>query len=144
MKAVIYVRPYSLAEPFSVQLAKLHKAAADRGFTVSGEYLETFGGVKTLDQLLDDARSSRFDCLFVRSLDRIARSTMSQLDGLLRELERLGVRVVSIRENFDSGGALTSHKVLTTSTREGLEARIWDGMKLGLPGLTLDDIPGFD
>jgi DNA invertase Pin-like site-specific DNA recombinase len=58
-----------------------------------------------LDRMLEDARRRRFDSLIVWSCDRLARSTKHFLQ-VLDELDSCGVQFVSLREAFDTSGAL--------------------------------------
>jgi DNA invertase Pin-like site-specific DNA recombinase len=55
--------------------------------------------------MLEDARRRRFDTLIVWSCDRLARSTKHFLQ-VLDELDSCGVQFVSLREAFDTSGAL--------------------------------------
>jgi DNA invertase Pin-like site-specific DNA recombinase len=55
--------------------------------------------------MLEDARRRRFDVLLVWSCDRLARSTKHFLQ-VLDELDSCGVQFVSLREAFDTLGAL--------------------------------------
>ena len=92
------------------QLRELREYAERRGLNVAGEYVDHgFGGTKArrpaLERMLDDARRRRFDVLLVWSCDRLARSTKHFLQ-VLDELDSCGVQFVSLREAFDTSGAL--------------------------------------
>ena len=62
-------------------------------------------------QILTDARLRKFDQLLVYQLDRLGRDTRLILNGVA-ELEKLGVRVRSMSEEFDTGTA-TGRLMLT-------------------------------
>src|SRR5260370_31302029 len=62
-------------------------------------------------QILRDARLGRFDQLLVYRLDRLGRETRLILNAVA-ELERRGVRVRSMTEEFDTGTA-TGRLMLT-------------------------------
>src|ERR1035437_4787507 len=53
-------------------------------------------------QILRDARNGKFDQLLVYKLDRLGRETRLILNAVA-ELERLGVRIRSMTEEFDTG-----------------------------------------
>src|SRR4030095_11223224 len=62
-------------------------------------------------QILRDARLGRFDQLLVYRLDRLGRETRLILNAVA-ELEKLGVRIRSMTEEFDTGTA-TGRLMLT-------------------------------
>ena len=55
-------------------------------------------------QIMKDARAGKFDQLLVYKLDRLGRDTRLILDAV-HELEKLGVRIKSMTEEFDTGTA---------------------------------------
>src|SRR5258706_10631311 len=98
-----------------------------------------------LRRVLDLARGRLIDVLVVTKIDRISRSVIDFLT-LVKELDQLGVRVVSLRESIDlttpSGKfqttlliALAEHERETISarTREKVEWRATKGLPLGPP-----------
>jgi len=109
-RAAFYVRVSTVDQHPETQLRELREYAKNRGLTVAGEYVDHgFGGAKArrpaLDRMLEDARRRRFDTLIVWSCDRLARSTKHFLQ-VLDELDSCGVQFVSLREAFDTSGAL--------------------------------------
>ena len=111
-KAAFYVRVSTPEQNPQSQLLQLREYAQRRGLTVAQEheYVDHgFGGAKArrpaLDRMLEDARRRHFDTLIVWSCDRLARSTKHFLQ-VLDELDSCGVQFVSLREAFDTSGAL--------------------------------------
>jgi DNA invertase Pin-like site-specific DNA recombinase len=111
-QAAFYVRVSTPEQNPQTQLRELREYAQRRGLTVpqEHEYVDHgFGGAKArrpaLERMLEDARRRRFDLLIVWSCDRIARSTKHFLQ-VLDELDSCDVQFVSLREAFDTSGAL--------------------------------------
>jgi len=111
-RAAFYVRVSTVDQSPQTQLRDLREYAERRGLSVGQEheYVDHgFGGSKArrpaLDRMLEDARRRRFDVLLVWSCDRLARSTKHFLQ-VLDELDSCGVQFVSLREAFDTSGAL--------------------------------------
>ena len=111
-RAAFYVRVSTVDQHPETQLRELREYAQRRGLTVAQEheYVDHgFGGAKArrpaLDRMLEDARRRRFDVLVVWSCDRLARSTKHFLQ-VIEELDSCDVQFVSLREAFDSSGAL--------------------------------------
>jgi len=108
-RAALYLRVSTLDQHPESQLHDLRQMASQRGLEVVREYTDRISGTKAkrpgLDELLHDARRSRFDVLLVWAFDRIGRSTRHFLE-VLDELNRLNIEFVSFRENIDTGGPL--------------------------------------
>lgn len=106
MKAAVYARVSTLlGQDPELQLITVRQVAANRGYTVTAEYVDKgVSGAKekrpALDQLISDARHGKFQVLIVTAIDRIGRNTRHLLN-LLHELSGYGVAVVSLRENLD-------------------------------------------
>jgi DNA invertase Pin-like site-specific DNA recombinase len=111
-RAAFYVRVSTVEQHPETQLRELREYAQRRGLSVpqEQEYVDHgIGGTKArrpaLDRMLEDARRRRFDVLIVWSCDRLARSTRHFLQ-VLDELDSCEVQFVSLREAFDTSGAL--------------------------------------
>ena len=111
-RAAFYVRVSTIDQHPETQLRELREYAQRRGLSVAQEheYVDHgFGGAKArrpaLDRMLEDARRRRFDVLLVWSCDRLARSTRHFLQ-VIDELDSSDVQFVSLREAFDTSGAL--------------------------------------
>ena len=111
-RVAFYVRVSTMDQNPQTQLRELREYAQRRGLSVTQEheYVDHgFGGAKArrpaLDRMREDAQRRRFDVLLVWSCDRLARSTKHFLQ-VLDELDSCGVQFVSLREAFDTTGAL--------------------------------------
>jgi site-specific DNA recombinase len=88
---------------FAERYCQLHDLAVYRAYADDG-----VSGTIPLDQrpdgsqILRDARLGKFDQLLVYKLDRLGRETRLILNAVA-ELEKLGVRVRSMTEEFDTG-----------------------------------------
>src|SRR3954454_25051532 len=88
---------------FGERYCQLHKLAVSRVYADDG-----VSGTVPLEQrpdggqILRDARLGKFDQLLVYKLDRLGRETRLILNAVA-ELEKLGVRVRSMTEEFDTG-----------------------------------------
>ena len=108
-RTALYARVSTLdrGQDPELQLAELRQVAAQRGWTIAGEYVDHgVSGSKAsrpeLDRLMADARRGRLDLVAVWKFDRFARST-SHLLSALEEFGRLRVDFVSLREQIDTG-----------------------------------------
>jgi len=88
---------------FGERYCQLHKLAVYRAYADDG-----VSGTVPLEQrpdgcqILRDARLGKFDQLLVYKLDRLGRETRLILNAVA-ELEKLGVRIRSMTEEFDTG-----------------------------------------
>jgi len=102
-----------------LQLDELRAVAAQRGWVVSGEYVdEGIRGAKTsrpaLDRMLMDARTGKIDRVVCWKLDRLGRS-LQHLLRILDDLQAMGVGFASTRR----GNVIP---VLPGNSRAGVEA----------------------
>jgi site-specific DNA recombinase len=99
-------------------------------------------------QVLRDARTGKFDQLLVYRLDRLGRETRLILNAVA-ELEKLGVRVRSMTEEFDTASAtgrlmLTMLSGFATHEREVIRERSVAGtLRLAAAGVWLGGIVPF-
>jgi DNA invertase Pin-like site-specific DNA recombinase len=96
-----------------------------RGWAVTATYQEVAcSGAHArrpgLDQLLHDARSRRFQVVLVSDLSHLARGPLHALE-LLRELDQLKVRLIAVKQGFDTGSAAGKACVAFAATLAGLE-----------------------
>lgn len=103
-RVALYARVSTLnqGQDTGLQLEELRQVAAQRGWTVSAEYVdEGVSGTKTtrpaLDRMLADAQAGRFDLLAVWKLDRLGRS-LPHLLTVLDQLASNGVGFAAIRD----------------------------------------------
>lgn len=108
MNAVIYARVATSDQPINTQLEELRHMAAERGFQIVQEYTDKISGTKAkrpgLNQLMADAKHGKFDIVLVWACDRLARSTSHFLQ-IMNDLDKFGIRFLSLRENIDTVGA---------------------------------------
>jgi len=111
MNVSIYLRMASVGQgendALVCQKDLAERYCSRRGFTIVGLYCDSgVSGLLPLDRrpagsrLLSDAHSAKFDRLLVSRLDRLSRDTTLML-SIVAELERCGVRVLSMTENFN-------------------------------------------
>jgi DNA invertase Pin-like site-specific DNA recombinase len=79
-----------------------------KGIEVGIVYREVISGAKTsrpqFNQLLDDMRHSKFDCIVVTKLDRMGRS-LQHLLSLFDEFSNRGVAFIATTQNIDTTSA---------------------------------------
>lgn len=156
-RAAFYVRVSTPEQNPQSQLLQLREYAQRRGLTVAPEHEfvdHGFGGAKArrpaLDRMLEDARRRRFDTLIVWSCDRLARSTKHFLQ-VLDELDSCDVQFVSLREAFDTSGALgraflgivavlgeMERALLIERVRSGMARARAEGRQIGRARLDVD------
>ncbi|NBD09642.1 recombinase family protein [Corallococcus silvisoli] len=104
--AALYLRVSTDKQTVDNQRAPLLALAEARGWTPR-IYEETGSAVKArpvFDSLMADAKAGRVRAVVVVALDRLGRS-MSGVIATVRELDRVGCVVVSLRESWlDTGG----------------------------------------
>jgi DNA invertase Pin-like site-specific DNA recombinase len=107
-RAALYMRVSTKGhgQTTDTQALALQEYAQRRGFEIAGEYRdEGISGSKdsrpSLDRLMKDARSRKFDVVIVARFDRFARS-VSHLLRALEEFSHLGVDFVSVSEAIDT------------------------------------------
>ena len=153
-RAAIYARVSTNEQSPELQLRDLRQYATARGLS-TGEYVDTgFSGAKqsrpALDQLMDDARKRRFDCVLVWRFDRFARSTKHLLLAL-EEFRSLGIQFISYQENIDttsplgqalftivSAVAQLERDLIRERVRAGLRNARAKGKKFGRPRAQVD------
>jgi len=153
-RAAVYMRVSSLDQHPETQLLDLRQMAAQRGYEIVAEYTDRISGAKArrpgLDELMRDARRSRFDVVLVWASDRIARSVRHFLD-VLDELNRLHIEFVSFREQIDTGGPLgraivviigaiaeLERNLIIERVRAGMRRARLEGRHIGRQPLELD------
>jgi len=124
-RAALYCRVSTVDQHPETQLGELRQFAANKGFTIVGEYTDHgYCGARVrrpaLDRMIDDARRHRFDVLLVWSCDRLARSTKHLLQTI-DELNGMGVQFLSQREAIDTEGPLGRAILVIVSAMAELE-----------------------
>lgn len=152
--AALYQRVSSDRQFTENQRPELLQLARARGLEVVATFDETVSAAKkraAFDRMMAEAHAGRFDTVLVWSLDRFGRSMTGNLNAVL-ELDRLGVRVVSVREPWlDTSGPVRALLVaifgwvaeqertrLIERTRAGVARARREGKKLGRPAARID------
>lgn len=147
--AVAYMRVSTSKQETESQRAEITAGAEIRGYSIESWYDETITGRTlkrpALAQLREDARSRRVKTIFVFALDRLSRAGILDSLALLRELESVGVVVVSLKDPIPEPGMPHRDLVLSVlfwvaemeskrrseRTRAGLEVARRRGKRLG-------------
>jgi DNA invertase Pin-like site-specific DNA recombinase len=124
-RAALYCRVSTVDQHPETQLHDLRQFAANKGFTVVGEYTDHgYCGARArrpqLDRMMDDARRHKFDVLLVWACDRLARSTKHLLQTI-DELNGMGIQFLSQREAIDTEGPLGRAILVIVSAMAELE-----------------------
>ena len=103
-RAALYARVSTVkhGQDVGLQLDELRQVAAQRGYTISAEYIdEGVSGSKAsrpaLNRLMADVQAGRVDILLVWKLDRLGRS-LQHILTVLDTLQAAGVGFASIRD----------------------------------------------
>ena len=124
-RAALYCRVSTVDQHPETQLSELRQFAANKGFTILGEYTDHgYCGARArrpeLDRMMDDARRHKFDVVLVWACDRLARSTKHLLQTI-DELNGMGVQFLSQREAIDTEGPLGRAILVIVSAMAELE-----------------------
>lgn len=129
IRSAIYARVSTILQEYpQTQLTACSSYSSSRSFEVFKEYVDHgISGRRekrpALDQLLQDARSGKFQVIVITALDRIGRDTRHLLN-LLNELDGYGVRVISLRENLDMTTPMGKVMLTITSAVAELEVNL--------------------
>jgi DNA invertase Pin-like site-specific DNA recombinase len=105
LRAALYARvsTSNKGQDVGLQLDELRRVAGQRGWSISGEYVDD--GVSgsddsrpELDRMMADAQAGKFDLVAVWKLDRLGRS-LQHLLRLISDLSRWGVGFASLRDS---------------------------------------------
>lgn len=106
--ATAYVRVSSASQTHEMQRHAIAQAARSRGDRIATWYVETMSGASSsrpeLAKLRDDARAGRVGRLYVYRLDRLTRSGIREMFGLVETFRLQGVEVVTVADGFDLAG----------------------------------------
>jgi len=147
-KAAVYLRVSSDRQVLDNQRAEVEQLARARGYEPLF-YEETESAAKrrpVFDRVLADARAGKVQAVVCWAIDRLHRSMQGSINTVL-ELDRLGVRILSVRESWlDTSGPVRPLLVaifgwvaeqerarLIERTKAGLERARREGKRLGRP-----------
>ncbi|MBX3210745.1 MAG: recombinase family protein [Labilithrix sp.] len=154
VRTAIYLRHSTDLTKTANQRPEVEQLARARGYEIAAVFEEGASAVKKrpeYDRLMRDAKRGSFDVLIVWALDRFGRSMIGNLTDVL-ELDRIGVRVVSVRESWlDTSGPVRNLLVaifswvaeqernrLVERTKAGLASARRRGVRVGRPPARLD------
>ncbi len=155
MTVALYLRVSTLDQDPESQGREVRQFVAARGWEVAASYQDTgVSGARArrpaLDRLLQDAWHGRFQALVVWDLSRLARSTLHALE-LLRELEQIGVRLIAVKQTFDTDTPLgkafftlaamfaeLERSILIERVRAGMARARAEGKPIGRPVRRVD------
>jgi DNA invertase Pin-like site-specific DNA recombinase len=154
-RVALYLRVSSDAQKVDMQRDGLRSLAAQRGWSLVGEYVDQgWSGSKTarpqLTAMMREITKGRVDVVAVWKLDRLGRSTRDLLN-MVEELRVRNVQLVSAQESLDTGtptgrAFLTMVAIFAELEREwlrertihGLQAAKRRGKRLGRPPVDVD------
>ena len=106
-RCAVYLRVSTAEQETANQLPAIQAFAASRGWEISETYQENesawrAGHQHELARLLDSLRSGqrKYDVCLVWSLDRVTREGIGTLLTVYNEFNRLGCRLISVKESF--------------------------------------------
>lgn len=153
-RAAIYMRASTGKQDIGNQRPAIDQLIAQRGYKTVAVYSELISAVKQrpqFDRMMRDAARGEFDVLVVWAVDRFGRSLTGNLADVM-ELDRVGVKLVSVREHWlDTSGptrslllaivswiAACEREQVAARTRAGLARARARGVRLGRPPISID------
>lgn len=138
MRVAIYARVSTEEQDSSIQEKVCREYCQREGHEVFAVYRDNgVSGTKTsrpaFDQLLNDMRQYRFNCLMVTKLDRIGRS-LQHILALFDEFAKKGVHFIAISQNIDTSSSIGKLQLQMLGAfaefeRNLISERTIDGMK---------------
>jgi DNA invertase Pin-like site-specific DNA recombinase len=150
MKAALYLRVSIADQDAESQSREVRAFASARGLEVGETYQDVgISGARARrpgrDQLLKDTWRGKFQAVVVWDLSRIARSTLNALE-LLREFEQVKVRLIAVKQTFDTDSPLgkafftlaamfaeLERAILIERVRAGMARARAEGKRIGRP-----------
>ena len=150
MKVALYLRVSTLDQDPESQGLEVRAFVTARGWQVVETYQDVgISGSKArrpgLDRLLKDAWHGRFQAVVVWDLSRMARSTLNALQ-LLQEFQAMDVRLVAVKQTFDTDTPLgrafftlaamfaeLEREILIERVRAGMARAKAEGKRIGRP-----------
>ena len=153
-RAAIYLRVSSEEQTYENQRPDVERVVATRGYRLVQTYEEQASAAKSRPEfarMMVDAHRGEFDVLVVWALDRFGRTMIGNMQSVL-ELDRRGVKVVSVREPWlDTEGAVRplliaifswvaeqEREQLVARTVAGMDRARKKGVRIGRPEVAVD------
>jgi DNA invertase Pin-like site-specific DNA recombinase len=151
----MYLRVSTTDQDPETQAREVRQFVAARSWEVAETYEDVgVSGARArrpgLDQLIKDAWRGHFEAVVVWDLSRIARSTLNALE-LLREFEQLKVRLIAVKQTFDTDTPLgkafftlaamfaeLERSILIERVRAGMARARAEGKRIGRPVRRMD------
>lgn len=142
MRVAIYARVSTKREEqknsLENQVAYATDLIARNGWTVAGRYIDdgisgaTISKRKELQRLLEDARKKKIDAIIAKSVSRLGRNTVENLQTAA-EIEGLGIRLILPEDNYDSATRSSSKLMFNLKAVLAEEecAKFSDRIKIG-------------
>jgi len=135
-RAALYYRVSSDEQSTDLQRPEVEQLCRARGYGIVAVYEERVSAAKRRpmhEKMMKDAKKGTFDTVVVWALDRFGRSMSGNLADVL-ELDRIGTKVVSVREPWlDTGGPVRPLLVAIFSwVAEQERARLVERTKAGI------------
>jgi DNA invertase Pin-like site-specific DNA recombinase len=155
MKVAIYLRVSTTDQDPETQGREVRAFVSTRGWEAVETYQDLgVSGARArrpaLDRLVQDAWRGRFEAVVVWDLSRIARSTLNALE-LLREFEQIKVRLIAVKQTFDTDTPLgkafftlaamfaeLERSILIERVRAGMARARAEGKRIGRPEREVD------
>ena len=155
MRVALYLRVSTTDQDAESQGREVRAFVAARGWETVETYQDLgISGARThrpaLDQLVRDAWRGEFQAVVVWDLSRMARSTLHALQ-LLQEFEQMKVRLVAVRQTFDTDTPLgrafftqaamfaeLERSILIERVRAGMARARAEGKRIGRPVRVVD------
>lgn len=108
MKVALYCRVSTEDQDANKQEIAMRDYCSKQNYDIYRVYKDVISGTKSsrpeFNELLNDMRYRRFNCIMVTKIDRLGRS-LQHLLSLLEEFNKKGVHFIAITQNIDSTSA---------------------------------------
>lgn len=145
MKVAVYCRVSTEDQDADKQEFICEDYCKKNGFEIYKVYKDVISGASTsrprFNELLEDMRQAKFDCVMVTKLDRMGRS-LQHLLSIFEELNNRGVHFIATTQNIDtstSSGRLQmqimgafaefERNIISERTKEGLKRAVGVGKR---------------
>jgi DNA invertase Pin-like site-specific DNA recombinase len=145
MKVAIYCRVSTEEQSVDKQEASLLEYCKKQNFEVFKVYKDVISGTTSsrpaFNELIEDMRSLKFDCIMVTKLDRLGRS-LQHLLSLFNEFNKRGIHFIASTQNIDTSSSIGKFQlqmlgafaefernIISERTKEGLKRKIKTGKR---------------